>query len=50
MMAEIAMKARMLREKIRSNPGSISEVLESLKVLEADMFICLLEFEDSMAR
>jgi hypothetical protein len=45
MMAEIAMKARILREKLKKNPDSVFEVLGKLEFLEEEMILCLFEFE-----
>jgi hypothetical protein len=45
MMAEIAMKAKILRERLRKSPESVLEVLGKLERLEGDMVFCLFELE-----
>lgn len=45
MMAEIAMKARILREKLKNRPESVFEVLGKLERLEEEMVLCLFEIE-----
>lgn len=45
MMAEIAMKAKILRERLRKNPGSVFEILVKLKRLEEETVLCLFELE-----
>lgn len=50
MIAEIAMKAKILRQKLRSDPKMVKEVHKSLDLLEFEMFMCMLEFEKSMAK
>lgn len=49
MMAEVAMKARLLRARLKKDPDSLSEVLIRLDALEQEMFLCMIEFEDAMA-
>lgn len=48
MIAEVAMKARLLRERLKKCPESVSEVSVRLDVLEQEMFLCMIEFEDAM--
>ena len=50
MMAEIAMKAKLLKQKLKKNPESIVDILKSIDVLERDMAICMVKFEDAIAR
>jgi hypothetical protein len=45
MMAEIAMKAKMLREKLKNKPESVFEILVETERLEEEMVLCLFEFE-----
>jgi len=45
MMAEIAMKAKILRERLRKSPGSVFEILVKLERLEEEMVLCLFELE-----
>lgn len=49
MIAEVAMKARLLRERLKKNPDSVSEVSIRLDALEQEMFLCMIEFEDAMS-
>lgn len=50
MIAEIAMKAKLLRAKLKNDPGSVAEVGRSLDVLEKEMFLCMVEFNEVMAK
>lgn len=50
MIAEITMKAKMLRQKLRSNPKKVKEIHKSLDLLEFEMFVCMLEFDKLMAK
>ena len=45
MMAEIAMKAKILRERLQKSPGSVFEILGKLERLEEEMVLCLFELE-----
>jgi len=45
MMAEIAMKAKILQEKLKKSPGSVFEILGKLERLEEEMVLCLFELE-----
>lgn len=50
MIAEIAMKARLLRARLKKDPDSVVEVAMRLDVLEHEMFLCMVEFEDLISR
>lgn len=50
MMAEIVMKAKILRKKLSDNPNDIVEILCKINRLEDDMLFCLEEFEKSLAK
>lgn len=45
MMAEIVMKARLLRQKLRKNPAKVVEVHKSIDKLENEMVACLLKLD-----
>ncbi len=50
MIAEISMKAKLLRTKLKNDPSSVREVSRSLDVLEKEMFLCMVEFNEVMAK
>ncbi len=43
-MAEICMKAKILREKLKKNPNSIVDILKSIENLEEEMILCVEKF------
>jgi hypothetical protein len=45
MMAEIAMKAKLLKKRLKDDPNCVVEVLRKIDVLEEEMLVCLVEFE-----
>lgn len=47
MMAEIAMKARILKKRLKDDPNSVVDILRKIDVLEDEMLVCLVEFEKS---
>ncbi len=50
MMAEIAMKAKILRKKLSDDPNAVVEILSKIDRLEEEMLFCLEEFEKSLAK
>jgi hypothetical protein len=50
MMAEIAMKSKLLKQRLKEDPEAIFDILRSIDVLERDMAICMVKFEDAIAR
>jgi membrane-bound lytic murein transglycosylase MltF len=50
MIAEVAMKARMLRAKLKKDPDSVVEVATRLEALEQEMFLCMVEFDEIVPR
>ena len=50
MMAEIAMKAKILKKRLREDPNSVVEILRLIDKLEDDMLVCLEEFDRSSAK
>lgn len=49
-MAEISMKAKLLKERLKKHPELVVEILDYIDLLEIEMLLCLSEFECLMAK
>lgn len=47
-LAEIAMKAKILKEKLKNDPGSVFDVLYSIERLEDELLLSISNFESGL--
>ena len=50
MMSEIAMKAKILRNRLKKSPEMVVEILKDIERLEEEMLLCVVNFERQIDR
>lgn len=50
MMAEISMRAKILKQKLKKSPETVVEILGDIESLEEEMLVCIANFERQINR
>lgn len=48
--SEISMKSKILKEKLKINPHSVKEIIKKIDLLEKEMFLNMIKFDEIMSK